>query len=147
MKEGVNAELELIRQRNPRGLLVPDEVVAFARNENTALHSLFQWDDTEAARQYRLIQARGIIRVAVKIHEETKEAVHVYVSLPRDRADGGGYRALVDVLSDDELRDELLATAKAELASFSKKYETLRKVAEMAPIFDAIDQVEKGVAA
>lgn len=147
MKEGVNDELELIRSKNHRGLLVPEEVVEFARDEKTALHSLFQWDDSEAARQYRIAQARGIIRVAVKVHEETKQPVQVYVSLPRDRTDGGGYRTLVEVLGDDELRDELLATAKSELATFSKKYETLRKVAEMSPVFEAIDDVTKEVAA
>lgn len=44
------------------GELTPDRVVADARDPNSPLHPLFEWNETEAAHQYRLVQARSLIR-------------------------------------------------------------------------------------
>ena len=43
------------------GSLTPDIILGEAEKKDCILHSLFEWDDSEAARQYRLQQARNII--------------------------------------------------------------------------------------
>jgi hypothetical protein len=143
-KEDIQAELELIRSENG-GMLRPEDVVEFARNEDTALHSQFEWDDTEAAHQYRLDQARRVIRLAITIVRtpDADRAVPLYVSLMPDRAlAGGGYRPLIDVLTQREKREQLLRQALSEFERVRKKYDTLL---ELAPIFSAIDVVSREI--
>lgn len=133
------AELEQIRTRSG-GFLNPEDVVVFAKNPKTALHSWFTWDDTEAAAQYRLWQARQVIRVCVTVHEDVKgPPIRTYVSLYDDRGENG-YRLLTDVMSDDELRAKLLAQALSELRNWQQKYSQLK---ELAPIFASAETVKR----
>ena len=52
---------ELNRIESKNGLLNPISILNEARNENSILHPLFEWDNNKAAEQYRLQQARNII--------------------------------------------------------------------------------------
>lgn len=141
-RELIRAELEQIRQ-NHGGLLRPEDVVKFARNKRTALHSEFEWDDAKASAAYRLDQARRVIRVTVDVlpspHAD-QEPVRAFVSVVSDRVKpGGGYRSMADVMTDDDLRRELVNEALGEVKRWRRKYERLR---ELVPIFRAIDKVE-----
>lgn len=135
----VKEELELIRS-NHGGFLNPPDVVAFAEDPDTELHKHFIWDDTAAAQQYRLEQARRVIRVHVTLirGQEKEEPVEVraYVSLPKDRGELG-YRSIEDVMSDDELRQQMLDDAYAEMSVFAQKYRVLK---ELSPVIGAIDK-------
>jgi hypothetical protein len=124
------------------GRVPPEAVVEFARDENTALHAEFEWDDTEAAHQFRLEQARKIIRLNIEVLETPNGNVRmpVFVSLVSDRRGGGGYRALTDVMSNAEMRAQLLQQAIDELQRVRRKYESLR---ELAPVFAALDRVAR----
>jgi hypothetical protein len=141
-RQQINEELEQIRRANG-GLLRPEDVVKFARNTRTALHQEFEWDDAKASAEYRLEQARKVIRVAVELlpspHAD-QEPIRAYVSVVSDRVQpGGGYRAIGEVMTDDDLRAELVNEALGEVKRWRRKYERLR---ELVPIFRAIDKVE-----
>jgi len=139
--DDVTQELEEIRSRYG-GILRAEDVVEFARDETTCLHSHFEWDDTEAAEQYRLEQARRVIRLRVTVAKNlgSDRPVPMYVSLTTDRAQpGGGYRTFVDVMSSEELKAELLRQALSEFKRVRSRYNELR---ELAPIFAAIEQVD-----
>lgn len=124
-------ELERIRTANS-GVLRAADVVAFARNPDTALHGRFEWDDTEAARQYRLWQARELIRVVVQTHPADDAPTRVYVSLADDRdKDGGGYRALDEVMRSKAMRAALLEQARVDMVRFEAKYNHLCEVASV----------------
>ena len=128
-RELIRDELEQIRQKHG-GLLKPEDVVAFARNKRTALHQEFEWDDERASAEYRLEQARKVIRVAVTIlpspHSD-QEPVRAYVSVASDRAQpGGGYRAFADVMTDDAMRAERLARPSGGVGSTSGSASWLR---------------------
>lgn len=128
----VKAELEQIRKKHG-GLLQEEDVVSQARNPRSALHDYFIWDDTEAATRYRLIQAQElIVRMTVHLVESSNEPQRMYVSLTSDRDKGGGYRYVMDVLSDKARYARLLADAVAELQAFQRKYDQLK---ELKPIF------------
>src|SRR5947207_42729 len=99
---GYRQELELIRSKN-KGLLRPHDVVKFARDPKTDLHSHFTWDDSKAAAEYRLEQARRIIRVAVVIEPNTSKLTRAYVSLTGERDREGGYRAIAEILDNKTL--------------------------------------------
>lgn len=123
------------------GILRPETVVRYASNPDSSLHSCFTWDDTAAAHQWRLNQARQLIKVNVEMLPGANKAYSVFVSLSRDRTQaGGGYRLAVDVLSSTELRDEMVEQALSEFKAVRAKYERLR---ELIPIFAGMDVVER----
>jgi hypothetical protein len=132
------AELETIRLK-AGGTLKPEDVVSFARSEKTALHSAFTWDDGDAATQYRLWQARQVIRVCVTYSEQLGEPIRTYVSLREDRGEDG-YRLLGDVLGDAVKCQTLLEQALQELAVWQDKY---RQLTELAPVIKAADKVRE----
>lgn len=123
------------------GLLQPQTVVDEARDPKSPLHDSFQWDDGEAAHQWRLQQARQLIRVVVKYEPvgDKNMPVRVFVSLTPDRKEGGdGYRLATSVLSDADMRRQMLADARGEMLRFKSKYARLQELAE---VFDAMDRV------
>lgn len=116
-----------------KGILHPKDVVEEARKESSPLHSQFEWDDTEAAEKYRVWQARELITtVYVKVESNGKPRnQQVFVSLSSDREKGGGYRALVDVLSTKAGRNQLIRDALSDMQHFTQRYETMRELAQV----------------
>jgi hypothetical protein len=136
-KKAWQVEMEALSRK---GLLRPDDVVEFARDKRTALHKKFTWDDTKAAHEFRLWQAREMIQVLVEVQPCTGKSYRAYVSLVDDRKKGGGgYRTLVSVLSDATLRKKLLAEALIDFDRWAEKYEGLK---ELAAIFAARRKVK-----
>lgn len=134
-------ELERISARNG-GILKPEDIVNDARNPKSPLHKRFDWNNTKAAYEWRLLQARNLIRVVVQIIPNgTSEPSRVWVSLMQDQnKKGGGYRPLISVLSNEELRRQLLEEALRDMECFSQKYYHLN---ELATLFSAIKKVKK----
>lgn len=134
--DAIRAELELLKRG---GLVQPADVVARASDPESAMHSWFEWDDTEAAQQHRIWQARQLLRVFVTVESRDNKPVRAFVSLGSDRYGAGGYRAMAEVLSDEELRAQLLADAVKELRSAERKY---RQLQELSGVWSALDDVE-----
>jgi hypothetical protein len=131
----IRKELEVIAKQGD-GVLQAEAVVEFARDKSTALHSEFNWDNTDAAHKWRLHQARNLIRVQVTFEPRSERKMQVFVSLPSDREDdGGGYRRMVDVLSNADKREQLVASALAEMEVFQRKYAA---ISELADVFAAM---------
>jgi hypothetical protein len=137
----VQKELERIRKAH-QGVLRAADVVATARDPAHPLHSRFTWDDAEAGEQYRLWQARELIRVTVMLHPASNANTRVYVSLGSDRKKaGGGYRQIDNVLRSNQLRAQLLAQAEADMLRFEAKYKALT---ELADVLDAMRAARRG---
>lgn len=122
--------------------LTPEIVLEKAQDPKSALHAHFTWDDVEAASLRRLDEARSLImRVRVRINARPDTPpikVRAFVSLEEDRIAGGGYRPIVNVLDDPELRAQLLRTAIAELQALQKRYSNLQ---ELAQVFAEVSSV------
>jgi hypothetical protein len=73
-----DAAAELERLRAEKGGLTPEGVVETATDPANPLHHAFEWDDSKAAHEHRLSQARGLIR-AVVVVEEGKPSSPMYV--------------------------------------------------------------------
>lgn len=138
MKNKVISELKRIAQEND-GLLKPETVVDEARPMHSPLHSKFEWDNGKAGEAYRIWQARQLIRVVVEVMSATGEKENVFVSLTSDRKESG-YRVMTEVLTDKQMRNQMLADALDELELFREKYKRLR---ELATVFLAIRKVRK----
>ena len=136
--DAVKAELERLKAG---GVIKPADVVSFARNEDTALHACFTWDDGEAAQQYRLLEARNILRVYVTTEASDTSSVRAFVSLTTDRTkEGGGYRSIADVMSDDTLRERMLADAFAQFKTMQQRYKSLQ---QLSKVWEAVDAAEQ----
>src|SRR5690606_12888800 len=80
----VGQHLELLRGQS-KGELTPEDIRDDARPDRSPLHSFCEWDDSAAAHQHRLQQARGLIRSVVAIYtREDAPAVkqRAYVHIP-----------------------------------------------------------------
>lgn len=137
--KAVGEHLELLRQRC-KGELTPEDVLADAQHDNSPLHSFFEWSDTEAARQFRLQQARGLIRavVAVYVHED-RPAVRQKAYVHINEASAPHYREVGHAMSQAKTRKLVLERAWREFQQWRKRYSDLK---EFADLFDAADQVE-----
>jgi hypothetical protein len=147
--EAIRSELLAINEEH--GVLTPELVVQRSREPASALHQFFEWDDDQAAEKFRLVQAGALIRrvrlTIVRASTETKVvtfgSVRAFVSPASERKSKanpeGGYGTIQDVLSDEDRRADLIATARRELAALRRKYETLE---ELSAVWDAVDSLE-----
>ena len=129
----VRRELDKIKQENTEGILTAESVVDSARHPDNDLHGYFEWDDATASEQWRLVQARQLIRwVKVACPDgEDAEPVQKYVSLLDDRKrEGGGYRETSEVVSSPALLAQLEETARKELAAWLRRNSILKKLCD-----------------
>ena len=68
--------------------------------------------------------------------------MRAFVSLSTDRMAGGGYRTLQSVMSDEQLRNQMLRDALGELRAVEQKY---RRIERLSPVFAAVDRVAKAI--
>lgn len=130
------------------GYLKPDAVVSAAEDPSSPLHEKFDWDDTEAARKYRNIQAGVLIRmikITVVKPSPGPSSVSItttreFQSLPSDREKGGqGYSHVADIMQDVGKRSELLDQVLRELGAYRKRYAELTELSKVWAAFDAIE--------
>ena len=109
------------------GRLEPKAVVDAARDRKSVLHRHFEWRDEVAAEQYRLDQARSLIR---SIHVESVDAesgvARAFLSV--HEKSGTAYRSLGDVLASADLQARVLARAEQDLLAFESRYRSLEDV-------------------
>lgn len=131
----VNQELERVRTKT--GGLTAKAVVAAARPESAYIHRYFTWDNRAAAEKCREMEARHLINcVVVTFQDGDKETApaRAYVSIGNK---DDKYLSITNVLSQADLRSEMLAQALKELVAFREKYATLK---ELDKVFAAIEK-------
>lgn len=135
----VGAHIELLREKL-KGELTPEDILEDARNDNSPLHSFFEWDDSAAAEQYRLQQARGLIRSVVAIYVRpdrpaVRQRAYVNIKAPGEPQH---YRESSHAMSVKSTRDIVLKTAWREFQSWRNRYKDLQEFSEL---FEAADEV------
>lgn len=137
--KAVGEHLELLRKQQ-HGELTPEDVLADARHNNSPLHSFFEWDDGAAAEQFRLQQARGLIRAVVAIYtsaDKPAQRMKAYVHINEPGAQH--YRETGHAMSMKKTRDMILQRAWRELMEWKRRYQDL---AEFSAIFEAAEKVK-----
>lgn len=138
----VGAHLDHLRKHH-KGELTPADVVEDAKNPNSPLHPFFEWSDTKAAREYRLQQARGLIRSIVAIYvspNEPARRINAFVHIPEPGAPH--YREASHAMSQERTRALVLQRAWAEFQAWRRRYADLR---EFSSLFDLADEVERKI--
>ena len=137
----VGETLESLRVRSG-GQLTPEDVVVEAAKRRSVLHRYFEWDDAEAARQYRLSQARYLIRAVVVCPAQDEppfEPVRAFVCVGGiDKEQPKSFTHVCQAMRDERLREQVLERARDELVAWRKRYADLKAFAE---VFTAIDKL------
>jgi len=140
-------ELERIQKENG-GLLTPSLVIEEARKKSSPIHNYFEWDKDKAQEKYLLYQARQLINsieVVVSFNGEEKE-IRRYLNVTQqnetDEEPERVYAVTEKVLSDSELRNQVLERAIREVEYWKEKYKTYK---ELSPIFTAIENTKKKI--
>jgi hypothetical protein len=110
--------------RDKYGSLTPEIVVKDAKSKQSVLHNAFEWDDSVAAKHWRLHTARHLIRSVVIEQSDATDDIRykpAFVFIKTEQ--GPQYQSLARVLSDDELRLQVLNRAAKELDQWTKRYE------------------------
>lgn len=124
-KDKVAEELQRISERD--GILKPNMVVDEARAEDSPIHDLFDWNDTSAGEKYRLWQARQLI-ATVRVEYKDKE-VDAYYNVQIETVPQQGYYSLEQVVSSEEIYQDVLRQAIKELTYWHDKYKELKELA------------------
>lgn len=137
--------LEILAEQNDNQL-EPAVVVDDARNKLSPLHDCFEWDDSKAAHAHRLERARYLIRsVEVVIRRDGKEfqtrAFH-NVIIRRNAHTERAYAAVERVMSEPELRQQVIEKALHELESWQRRYSEYK---ELGMVFAVIGTAREDV--
>lgn len=136
----VGAHIEMLRGKF-KGELTPEDILVDAKHDNSPLHSFFEWDDSAAAHQHRLAQARGLIRSVVAIYvQPDKPAVRQKAYVHIAQGDTSHYRETSHAMQVKSTRDIVLKTAWREFQAWRNRYKDLK---EFSNLFDAADDVER----
>lgn len=138
----VGPALDAIRERD--GGIRPSVVVEEARADESPLHAPFEWDDEVASEQYRLWQARKLVRNVVPVIYErsadTGERVEreiPFVHVPAKGDEPSQYRDL------DSLATDTDAFARAFDSAMQKLRVAQRSVAELEGLVARSPQPER----
>lgn len=124
-KEIVAEVLKQISERE--GVLKPKAVVNEARLESSPIHDLFDWDDSSAAEKYRENQAMHLI-ASVRVEYNDKE-VDAYYNIQLETVPQKGYYSLDQVVSSEEIYQDVLRQAVKELKYWHDKYKQIKELA------------------
>lgn len=131
----IKAELLALKKSSGDGMLHAEKIVTWARaHRRSALHSQFEWDDTKAAREHRIWQARRLIHLVIVSEESTPQLV----SLSIDRTKGGGYRDISDVVKSRKLSEIMLLDAVRDLERVQARFGRVRQLTSMWKEFDLV---------
>ena len=112
------------------------DVVKKAKDENSEMHSIFEWDDSIAGEEYRKIQAGKMVRNLVIVrNDETEEKTNVRYFVSTGKRDST-YTPTRLIIRNQDAYEKLLERAYAELRAFKEKYSTLSEFDEILALID-----------
>ena len=149
----VGGVLEAIEQRD--GEVTSKAFLDESRPEDSATHSLFEWNDSVAAEKYRLQQAGHIINqleIEFVCDETTSEKKEIEIvpafvnTLPKSPMASARFLNVRTAMDDEETRSIVLANAMRELKAFHRKYANISAFAKLFAVIDELDEELKASA-
>lgn len=134
--------LEKVQAENG-GEFCAAHVVKAARSKKSPLHRAFEWDDTEAAKEYRLFQA-GTLRRSIDVRYATAPDIPARafeVSRVQHEPKGKVVRyfsSTDEVMADPDKRAAVLTDALRQLQALRSRFRSLQ---ELAVVWREVDAV------
>jgi len=120
------ADLEsLLREvRDNRGRLTPQNVVDEARPVDHPLHHHFEWDDAVSGHEFRIIQARQLIRrvTVTRVEASTDMPIRVRTFHSVAGPSGRSYEPIDEIIEEPMTMRILLSQMRRDFASLKRRY-------------------------
>lgn len=117
-----------------QGEMTPEVVVTEATPKTHPLHGHFEWNDKVAGHQYRLVQARELIRSVKIVYREgteTEDPQKVRAWQAVRTPNGHAYRPTHEVLEDEMLTAMVLRDMEREWKQLHRRYGHFAEFAAM----------------
>lgn len=117
-----------------------EEVVRAAQPSHSPIHRDFEWNDEIAGHQYRLEQARKIIRSIMVVYtngkstEPTRAFHHVVIA--QDEVRRSAYVPAAVVWETPDYASQVIENARRELETWSIRYREYESLAKAAALVD-----------
>lgn len=118
------AAQELDAIYSEHGQITPEAVVQRAAKKSSALHNAFEWNDGQAATEWRLHQARNLIRAVCVVEKPDNEPRQVFVHVADKK--GSAYHPVSVVIAKPSMYRIALNELQDYLSYAHKSFETLR---------------------
>lgn len=124
------AEIQSIYDKNKT--VKPTLVIAKAKSPKSALHQYFEWDDSKAAHEHRLDQARNIIKkVMITVDGAAEKLVHIpIIRVKKGSSREGDYKPLSVVIKNQSEFERALSQALKHFNVLKAAVEMLTRAAE-----------------
>ncbi len=122
-----------VLEKIPKKKRTASHVVEMAVRPASPLHKFFEWNDTTAAHQHRLHQARQLFQSYTIIYSDGRESRPVprMISLKfatKYKEKGEQYYLTIDELSEDEaLAEQYLDSLISEIVTLANQHEAVRR--------------------
>lgn len=120
-------------------MVTVETVLAEAEKLDSPLHAFFEWDDTKAAKKFRVMQAYALImssKFVVQLVEngqvhprEVKESAPVRRLVSAFR--GEGFKLRNEALADNDMRKAVIESKKSVLRSWCKGVIDIEELSEI----------------
>lgn len=137
--DAVLEALERIGKDDEDGIIQPEAVVEVASDPQSPLHPHFVWDDSEAAHQFRLVQARSLVRRISIVRPDVPAPTFVNVVVRR--ADGiarRGYVQTARAVADPDLYAQVLSDARAGLIAWRNRLSAFERAGGLVAQLDEL---------
>jgi hypothetical protein len=122
--------------------ITPQSVLDAGRDVSSPIHDVFEWEDSVAAEQYRLDQARRLIGHVRIVREEEPPQQYKERGFVSISNSNNVYVPLANALSNEEYRNHLLKQAKSDCEVFQAKY---RRLQELSAVISAMNEFTENV--
>lgn len=127
------------------GIVTPDGILSAARDKASVLHAEFEWDDSTAAHQHRLAQARSLIReITFEVADIPRRAISEVSYVHQPGSSGQAYVPLGRAARDKEMARGIL---EAEFARVEGAINRAREVAAVLSLSAELNALLKDVIA
>ena len=127
----IGEELDRIADKH-EGKLKAAYVIEEAISPRHVLHKHFEWNNAVAADQYRLDQARALIRVVRQLVDDKPVPVRSFMSITDSK--GRSYRKVTEVITDQRLQLLALEQADRDFASWAQRLADYQDICDLVSL-------------
>lgn len=132
-----DAARQLERLRRTHHDLTPDLIVEDSKRPDAPLNPVFEWNNAEAARLYRLEVAGHVLQALVYIEEGSdKPPIRAFVHIAADGERGSRYESIRVVMASPDLRTQVVEAAWRELQGWRKRYQEYKEFAGLLAVIE-----------
>ena len=140
-----NEAYEVIENiKKKRGGITPQLLIIESKKKKSLLHNCFEWNDSKAAEEYRIVQAREILRcIIIEIepdedYEEIRTIRALIAPSSIEKENNTSYVTVEEVCNDEELQAAYMRQLKRDLDAIKNKIKGFKQFSEVVKAINAV---------